>query len=440
MNFRYLTVFTFLGVLIAGLWFHSQNQHTPQGIHKLDVAPFDAVYIVNDDDFFDYQVDLIYRSGEAHNDSLDGLPHYIEHLAADRVAKSTSAQQNRHSNAWTSGTGTGYWQSATINQLRDTIQALVNTAMPLDSDPEFAKTEIDIVLREYDERLGGDPLHLHRNAGMAVLLQDAALARPVIGTKSSIEQFSLEAAQALHAKTHDLSNAVLIIRGALDETSITQLLQNLDYPPSPASKFHRDISIPALMPIRDVAQIDVDKLDQRILHFDWLYQVDVCDSALDCEARNLIAAKVLFSTRAGGLTTPLQYDEFVANGFEGYQYLMWDTAFAVTIYASPEPDVSLDTLADRIETHLRATAENGLPKASFDAAKADALADYTPVPFDTDDEVARLTTAISYANDYRSISALHTQLENTTLDDVNAYLRSMLGSSRIVIRKYMPAE
>lgn len=82
------------------------------------------------------------------------LPHYTEHLTWLPNIEKGSRPVDRNSNAWTNNYAVGYWLSVPPQDLPDILRRLKVVFDPIDLPREIAESERDIILREYDLRVG----------------------------------------------------------------------------------------------------------------------------------------------------------------------------------------------------------------------------------------------------------------------------------------------
>jgi predicted Zn-dependent peptidase len=258
----------------------------------------------------------------------------------------------RNSNAWTSPQATLYWLSREPEALQDTIKRLAASAAPLVVDDAYALQERDIVQREFDLWRLEDPMDAVDVEMASRLFGDSAYARKTLGSKSSISQFTLEAARNLHDETHHLSSAKLHLRGPVAARDVIRTIEAIDGWPNP-----RAAALQETLPLWPAAPEDVLKravpgLSQprvvkqksflRPPEFNW---VEVF------AARNILVNLAL-STKTGGLARPLRYDAFLAASFDLSLYPLGKSGLVLRISAEPDKNVSLNDLNDALDQEL----------------------------------------------------------------------------------------
>jgi hypothetical protein len=115
------------------------------------------------------------------------LAHYTEHLAWLPNIGKDSRPEDRDSNAWTNDYAVGYWLSGPPEDLTDMLRRLKVVFDPIDLPQEFAETERDIILREYDWRMANNPDAQAAEEMDAYLYKGNAIAASVIGTPDQIK-------------------------------------------------------------------------------------------------------------------------------------------------------------------------------------------------------------------------------------------------------------
>lgn len=414
-------------IIIFALFGCRNNSHGSDFI-LLTPGPFRAAYLIPDPNKSFTQLELLVQSGEIDNAAPEGLAHYVEHLAwlpQLGVARDTS----RHSNAWTTNLATGYFISGPAADVPDNLVRLMSISAPFDLNQRFMEEERDIVMREYDQRVLENPYFELYSDLPAKLYDESAHARSTIGTPDSIQSFDLELASAYHARTHVLSNMILIVTGGITEDAVNDALSALPEgtltPPQP---------IPPL-PVAPMALHETRSLDgiaSDELHYLKLVPIDVSMTDAELSVALGMLEDTLDSALPGGIAGPLRYDAFIAGRFQVDLFRHANTHIELRFSAVPDRDVSLGTLRDAFDAALFASAATGIPKETFDTVKKRQITD-----IETHDDPAQLSrqTLRSQVINRRApfgyrevVDAIHA----TTLDDVNALYRALIADGRTV--------
>jgi predicted Zn-dependent peptidase len=101
---------------------------------------------------------------------------------------------------------------------------------PIDLPQEFAETERDIVLREYDLRMANNPDAQAAEAMEAFLYEGNAIAASVIGTPTEIKAVTFDDAKAFHDATHRPERARLVVIGDVSQSQLDDAMQQAGFP------------------------------------------------------------------------------------------------------------------------------------------------------------------------------------------------------------------
>jgi predicted Zn-dependent peptidase len=158
------------------------------------------------------------------------LAHYTEHLAWLPNIGKNSRPEDLDSNAWTNDYAVGYWLSGPPEDLPDMLRRLKVVFDPIDLPQEFAETERDIVLREYDLRMANNPDAQAAEAMEAFLYEGNAIAASVIGTPTEIKAVTFDDAKAFHDATHRPERARLVVIGDVSQSQLDDAMQQAGFP------------------------------------------------------------------------------------------------------------------------------------------------------------------------------------------------------------------
>lgn len=381
-------------------------------------GPFREVYVTDRDDQSTVDVALCYPYGESHNPYSEGLAHYLEHLAWQNL-QGKETDGGRHSNALTSAHATAYWLSRGPDQLQDTITRLSATAAPLTVSDVFARQERDIVEREFDLRRLDDPMDAIWDDMTRSLFSTGRYGRSVLGSKTSIAQFTLALARRLHDQTHQLSAATLLVRGPVSPGNVTRVIDAV-----------RDWPVPRTAPLTEALPLwPQATLDYANSHVPGLSRGRVIQdrTVLAPEgftweeifaASGLLTAMAL-STKVGGLARPLRYDAFVAASLDVGLSPVGTAGLSLWITAQPDRDVSLTDLEAALSREVKRmleTPDRTAFEAIRDAEASSIMADLDP----SKTNHARLFNALIAGEAYVPLSEL---LRATTSMDYAQFRR-----------------
>lgn len=428
-----LTILACIGLAVAS-WLYFKGQG---GLARLSNAgPFKTVYVLPDDDFSNATITLIYPSGETNNPFAEGLAHYVEHLAWQNV-RDAGTDGGRHSNAWTSSYATAYWLSRPPSELTETMQRLAATSDPLVATKAGAQQERDIVQREYDYRVAEERLEPLWAETRTALYRGTPFERSIIGTRESIDGFTLEQAKKLHQGSHHLNQATLLVRGPLSvadvESSLATLNANAvlraDWLPAPTDG-------PAMLTAEDFATRTVSGIGSSlVVQQRYLPRPDGLSDA-EYVVLSYALSDLLDSTKAGGIARPLRFDEFIARNFSLGVLNIGTVGFELWIVAEPDSGVTLEELRTAMTETLNASLTN-LDRRSFDEWKAEVIEDFEKedaeglAEFDYDEVMSTLSEGRPFVS-YASYIAT---LKKTTLEDVAAFAERFVNETSIVTRQ-----
>ncbi|MCJ8335879.1 MAG: hypothetical protein MJH10_16835 [Epibacterium sp.] len=396
------------------------------------LGPFREVFLTPCDDQSHFDAAIAYPFGERHNPYGEGLAHYLEHLVWQNV-RSAGVDGGRNSNAWTSPQATLYWLSREPEALQDTIKRLAASAAPLVVDDAYALQERDIVQREFDLWRLEDPMDAVDVEMASRLFGDSAYARKTLGSKSSISQFTLEAARNLHDETHHLSSAKLHLRGPVTARDVIRTIEAIDGWPNP-----RAAALQETLPLWPAAPEDVLKravpglsyprvVKQKSFlpppEFNW---VEVF------AARNILVNLAL-STKTGGLARPLRYDAFLAASFDLSLYPLGKSGLVFRISAEPDKNVSLNDLNDALDQEI-AHLLRSPNETSFDEIRDRELASLDGVldPLKANNE--RLFDSLMWGTAYVTLAALGAAVRNMTFARFQSFTEHLLKPRSSVSR------
>ncbi|MYA87705.1 MAG: insulinase family protein [Boseongicola sp. SB0662_bin_57] len=361
------------------------------------------------------------------------LLHYAEHLAWLSAVGAATRDADRHSNAWTSDRAVGYWLSGAPEDLPDLLETLFGVFDPIDLPREFAGQERDVILREYEHRVAGNPDAQARMAMDAFLYEGNAIAASVIGTPEEIMALDQDEARALHGDTHRPESATLVIIGDVTEREVRSALREVDWPePEGGHVAFAPPSFDLAAHTKKTLRRSWPKAAPRLL---WRRVVALTEPVqFDLlEAQTALLRDILDTNLPGGVAGPLRFDAAVARSFGIRIWPIDEYNVEVGFTAAPDQGVSLTALQTVFEETLAENAETGIPDATHSRV-LDRFDGFWP-DWEDGDETARWMA--NYVLD--RVSALREPLsehelkrldQGLTLEATNALLRQIAGESR----------
>lgn len=413
----------------------------PEPIDELEVLEsdlFDKVYFVHDSGTGKVKLSLTFPSGEAHNRYASGMAHYVEHLAWMNAFTEFAGVENRanHSNATTTRFATTYWYNGTPHGVRQSLDQLLRVAEPFEVDDATALEERDIVLREYEYRVGDKPVYPVLVELDDVLFDHGPLSQRVIGTPEEIASYSLEDAKRLHSETHRLSDATLLIYGDIPRQRAASLVSAVGRAYSSRPAFVKRQVFPRDLPaIKDSADVYSPDVADDVIVYKQLARLPECGSIVRCDLIIWLAAWLLDSPMEGGVAGPLRFDNFYARDFVLNFDMLGNTHVVLNFRANPDRGADLSDIERVLEETLRATFQGGVPQESFDRAKRQVTEYIETVDYLEDYAAEQVSLLMDRGTDVYSRTEELDALVSIEREDLIAFLTQFADNSRIVSRR-----
>lgn len=341
-----------MAIALLTVWFAFSGKITASSL----------LLVVEDGNNSDIRVHLIL----AHTDPI--IAHYTEHLAWLPNIGKDSRPEDRDSNAWTNDYGVGYWLSGPPESLTDMLRRLKVVFDPIDLPQEFAETERNIILREYDWRMANNPDAQAAEEMEAFLYTSNAIAASVIGTPEQIKALTYEDAKAFHAETHRPELARLVVTGDVTKRQLAKAMAEAGFPDLDANR--EDIAPPPFTLAAPEARVFRYPDPNAAPRMTWRKVVALPDPVdFDLlEAQTALARDILDTNLPGGLAAPLRFDAFVTKSFGISIVPINETHIELIFTAEPDKGVSLAAMQSAFETALSASAK-GVPDATYDRVR-----------------------------------------------------------------------
>ena len=416
-------------------------------IERVDAPGLAGVYVVRpsgDDERVHLR--LIVLSGEADNRGTEGIAHYAEHLAWLNAHGTVDLEFARHSNATTKLRSTSYWMNGRTPEFRELAQVLLRVLDPFELDEQFMLEERDIILREHDYRVVEESYAPLRDDLMRRLHGDGPFARSVLGRPEDIASFSLAEARAFHRETHRPANSVLIVRGDVSGEELRRILRDKFGPGRPAAET-RPPEYAMGPPVRDIRTREAPGLARPELLYRKVVELpgtgpQSASGLPELRQRLVLLRDVLLSSLPGSLARPLRFDGFIAESFGLDIGLVAPRYLELEFDAWPDQGVSLDTLLREFEKAMSATAARGIPIETFERVRQRWL-DKLEGRRDRQEFAFR---EVVWASERRTgeppreLSAYREDGSRITLAQLDALMRGLAGSGRVVATKALPVE
>lgn len=368
-------------------------------------------------------------------DSEGPLAHYTEHLAWLPNIGKNSRPEDRDSNAWTNDYAVGYWLSGPPDDLPDMLRRLKVVFDPIDLPQEFAETERDIILREYDWRMTNNPDAQAAEEMEAFLYDGNAIAASVIGTPDQIKALTYEDARAFHAETHRPERARLVVVGDVTKRQLAKAMAESGFPDLNANR--EDITPQPFTLAAPEARIFRYPDPNAAPRMTWRKVVAMADPVdFDLlEAQTALARDILDTNLPGGLAGPLRFDAFVTKSFGISVVPINETHIELVFSAEPDNGIGFEAMQSAFETALAASAQ-GAPTATYDRVR-ERFKGFWP-DWSDDEEAARWmadytlsrVSALREPKTERQMRKIDAQVDAT---DINTILAAIADPGRTAI-------
>jgi zinc protease len=369
-----------------------------------------------------------------------GLAHFLEHLMFKGTSNhpvgefsQTVLKIGGNENAFTSTDYTGYFQRVPKDQLGKMMELEADRMTNLVLKDENVLPERDVVLEEYNMRVGNNPDARLSEQIMAALYLNHPYGRPIIGWKQEIEKLDREDALAFYKRFYAPNNATLIVAGDVDADDIRPMIERTygaiaPQPAIPARRVRPQEPPPAGPRTVTLADPRVEQPSVRRYY--------LVPSATTAAAGVSPALDVLAQLIGGGansyLYRALVVDKQLAvNAGAGYSGTALDSTQFV-ISASPKPGVEFAEIEKVIESVIADVATNAAPAADLERVKTQLIAEAIYAQ-DSQATLARwygaaLTTGLSVED----IRAWPSKIAAVTADQVRVAAQTWLDKNRSV--------
>ena len=324
-----------------------------------------------------------YKVGSAdETPGKSGLAHFLEHLMFKGTAAHPAGEFSQlisriggNENAFTSFDYTGYFQRVPREQLKTMMEFEADRMTGLILKDENVLPERDVVLEEYNMRVGNNPDARLTEQIMAALYLNHPYGRPVIGWRGEIEKLNREDALAFYKRFYAPNNATLVIAGDVSADEIRPMIEAAygKIPPQPSipAQRIRPQEPPPAGP-RTVTLAD-PRVEQPGVRRYYLVPSTVTASPAEGAALEVLAQ--LMGTGSNSLLNrALVVDKSIAvSAGAFYQGTGVDpTQFGVA--ASPKPGVEFPQVEQAIDDVIAELVKNPVPAEDLERIKTQMIA------------------------------------------------------------------
>jgi len=331
----------------------------PHSLSLLGIAP--AVYVTQTDTPGMIKLTLVvpYEAKEP------GYAHYVEHLTWLAAIQGRLASSAPDNNAFTTQDVIMYELAGPQSRLDDMLSSLKRTLEPLAVPRRKADAERNVILREYDFRVVGNPSRQASDVLDAYLYEGGTGGISVLGNPDDIRALSYDKAKALHDATHGPGKAILIASGDTTPEDVADALVRTGFP---ALALRANIAAHHLKePGRGKMTVYLSMPQGTRPRMVWrgLANLDLPVSydllVVECG----LLGDVLSSALAGGIDNELRYNRRLAEGLSIEVIPLDERHVEMRIWAEPDRGVSFDLLASGLDGAVSRLLR-GIPPASYE--------------------------------------------------------------------------
>ena len=325
-----------------------------------------------------------YKVGSAdETPGKSGLAHFLEHLMFKGTSNHPAGEFSQtvqkiggSENAFTSTDYTGYFQRVPKAELGKMMELEADRMTNLVLKDENVLPERDVVLEEYNMRVGNNPDARLSEQIMAALYLNHPYGRPVIGWHQEIEKLDRNDALAFYKRFYAPNNATLVIAGDVEADDIKPMIERTYGAVAPVEAIGR----PRIRPQEPVpaGPRTVTLADPRVEQTS-IRRYYLVPSATTAGKGESAALDVLAQLMGGGansyLYRALVIDKPLAvSAGAGYSGTALDsTQFMIS--ASPKPGVEFVDVEKAIDAVIAEVATNPVPAADLERVKTQLIAE-----------------------------------------------------------------
>ena len=388
---RILALGGVLFLLLVALILLFVRSQSASAVSRLQSDVFAEVIVITNLEAEENQLHLVFPRGAAHNTYVEGLAHYVEHLAwfnAFRGHESERADAARHSNASVNHWTTHYWVTVKNEaEFAANLERLTKVATPLDLDEAFVLSERNIVLSEHDYRSNPTPLGKEIRELHQTVMNNGPNTRSLLGKRTDIAAFSYADAEALHEDSHRLNEATLLVYGNRASSEVEAVLTKLALPEAPsASPPELEFDFRTDGPI-DVRRREIEGLKSPYILDVRVVEVRPCNGAFRCTIRSAFLEDALTGGSEDSLYVAVVYGQPMADTLALSVDFLDDEHVQIWLEARPNVGVAAEDLLHTADKHLDRLLRQGLSKRTFEKVQNEALRDIDINIDHIDDEI-----------------------------------------------------
>jgi len=308
-----------------------------------------------------------------------GIAHFFEHLMFKRTKNLASgefskivARNGGRDNAFTSYDYTAYHQSVAVDRLETVMKLEAERMRNLLFDPEQVEPERLVVLEERRSRTDNSPGARLGEQMNATMFMNYPYRDPIIGWEHEIRGLTIADLKTFYDRWYVPNNAILVVAGDVTAADVKPL----------AEKYYGVIPRgPDIERVRTVepphnAALQVTLRDPQVRQDSWqrAYLAPSRGYGEKQHAYPLDMLTEILGGSTGRLYTSLVIDQQIAVSAGAFYDANRIGPSEFTIYASPQPGVSIEKLEAAVEAEIQKLLRDGVTADEVARAKDRMLA------------------------------------------------------------------
>jgi zinc protease len=401
-----------------------------------------------------------YRVGSADEPlGKSGLAHFLEHLMFKGTDKLAAGEFSRilarnggTENAFTSYDYTGYYQTIAASRLELVMKMEADRMTGLKLTPDDVKTERKVILEERRQRTENNPAAILGEYVNAALYLNYPYRRPVIGWDREIRNLGRRDVQAFYRRWYRPDNAVLVVAGDITVKKLKPMAERtygrIPRPPGPPLEsrlklrgFEPPQNAPRRVTLRD-SRVRQPAWSRAYLAPGYIQSPAGWNGGKGARPSDVYALQVLSEVLGGGATSPIYRSLVVERKLAvgaGVEYQPGGLGPAVfSLYASPQPGVSMEKLEAAVDEEIGKLLKHGLSEKQVNRAKGrlEASAIYARDSLGTGARV--LGEALATKRTAQDVEAWPDRIRAVTTPEVNKNFRAVIDIGRSVTALLLP--
>jgi zinc protease len=404
----------------------------------------DRVILIRDERMQQTHFTLVVHAGCLDEEpTCRGIAHYLEHLLLsgrnpDHAETAFRFFADGYANGWTTQKATAFVHriaprpagtGGPMADLERLFAFYANRLRSFEVSAADAVRERNVVLQEYQLRIGNSPFGRFGVQYETTLLPSHPHGRPVIGSPETIQALTAEEAQHFHARWYVPNNATVVVAGNLDPEAVRTLAARTLGTVEPRSlppRSGRDV--PEIERGRLSLVINNAQVKRRIVRYAKLVQVP--EEVEDLLSARLLLANFLSSQLAGSPNDVLVEQLGLTDGIAAGVTRHLPGLYRVWLSAEPVPETSPDQLAEAMRRYLDGLTGRGFDPATLERLKRRFAADVATASLSGERIMDRVVNWIANDDPYDDMAGFPLRVAATTPGDMARLLTALAGPGR----------